>query len=63
MEPKSVRFLLDDEDRAVLDEIVRHDGDAPMSAVLRRLIRQEGRRLGIQLPNLTDKTELEEVLS
>jgi len=55
MEVKSIRFLLSDEYKAVLDEIVRRDGDPPMSSVLRRLIRQEGERRGIQLPILDDK--------
>jgi hypothetical protein len=45
----SVRFIMSNQDKAMLDAIVRADGDAPMSAVLRRLIRDEAQRRGIKL--------------
>lgn len=34
-------------DRALLDEFCRQDGDTPMAAVVRKLIRQEADRRGI----------------
>lgn len=40
-------FFLTADDRRVLKEIGNHDGSNNMSAVVRRLIRQEGRRLGL----------------
>lgn len=40
-------FWASESDRAMLTGICRHYGDAAYSAVLRRLIRDEARRLGI----------------
>jgi hypothetical protein len=57
----SVRFFMSDRDKAMLDAIVRADGDAPMSAVLRRLIRDEVQRRGIKLVDLEpEQTEVKD---
>jgi hypothetical protein len=45
----SVRFVLDERDKTMLEEIARRDGNASMSAVLRRLIRNEAATRNIQV--------------
>lgn len=45
---ESFRFVLSEQDKAILEKIAVHDGDANMSATIRRLIRQEGERRGIE---------------
>lgn len=44
---KTVRFVMREEDKTLLREIARADGDANMSATLRRLIRAEASRRGL----------------
>lgn len=44
-----LRIVATENDRALLNEIARHDGDASMSATIRRLIRDEAKRRGIQI--------------
>ena len=57
----SVRFIMSNQDKAMLDAIVKADGDASMSAVLRRLIRDEVQRRGIKLVDLEpEQTEVKD---
>jgi GAF domain-containing protein len=44
---KSVRFVVSERDRALLQTLAGQDGDASMSATLRRLIRAEAQRRGL----------------
>ena len=44
---KLMNFRIVGSDRTLLDRISQHYYDASMSAVLRRLIRQEAKRIGI----------------
>lgn len=53
----SVRFVLDGRDKALLEEIARRDGDASMSAVLRRLIRNEAALRNIQIDDKATANE------
>jgi hypothetical protein len=47
-------FILTQEDREVLNTIAEQDGTNGMSGVIRRLIRDEGRRRGILPPIVAD---------
>jgi hypothetical protein len=40
--------VANEQDRQLLEEIARQDGDTSMSATVRRLIRDEAQRRGIQ---------------
>lgn len=40
----SVRFELNPQDKALLEQLAVQDGDTSMSAVLRRLVREEAQR-------------------
>ena len=44
---KTVRFVMREEDKTLLREIAEADGDANMSSTLRRLIRAEASRRGL----------------
>lgn len=44
---EQIRLMMTQQDKAILEEIARRDGDAGMSATIRRLIRQESERRGI----------------
>lgn len=46
---ETVRFMLKPVDKELLRRLVEMDGDATMSATLRRLIRQEAERRGVQV--------------
>jgi hypothetical protein len=50
----SVRFLLTPSDKEKLDAIAAKDGNAPISATLRRLIRDEALRLDLGLAVTTE---------
>lgn len=58
---ETVRFMATPSDRALLEEIAQQDGDASMSATIRKLIRVEAARRGIQVP--TETTEPDAVLT
>lgn len=45
-----IRLVATEQDKALLDEISRRNGDAGFSATVRRLIREEAQRLGIWQP-------------
>jgi hypothetical protein len=45
-----IRFMATPEDRDLLNAIARQEGDAGLSATLRKLIRTEAQRRGIRLP-------------
>lgn len=47
---ESVRFVATEQDKALLDQIAKQDGNTSMSAIIRRLIRQEAERRGIAQP-------------
>ena len=51
-----IRLVATERDRRLLDEISRRNGDAGFSATVRRLIREEAARLGIdaRLPDGQD---------
>jgi len=52
---ESIRFVATELDKTLLNAIARQDGDSSMSATIRRLIRNEAKRRGIQI----DKAEVE----
>lgn len=45
-----IRLVATPQDKALLDEISERNGDAGFSATVRRLIREEAERLGIEAP-------------
>lgn len=45
--PDFVRLLLQPGDRTMLERLTANEGDASMSAVVRKLIRQEAQRRGL----------------
>lgn len=45
---ESIRFIATEIDKSLLATIARQDGDSSMSATIRRLIRQEAKRRGIE---------------
>lgn len=48
-EPKTewIRLVASPTDKATLEAITAHNGDDTLSATVRRLIRQEGKRIGL----------------
>lgn len=46
---ESIRFIATELDKTLLSAIARQDGDSSMSATIRRLIRQEAERRGIEI--------------
>ena len=46
---KSIRFVVDDEDKFLLASIAKLDGRTSMSATIRRLIRKEAQQRGIEV--------------
>lgn len=44
---ESIRFIATEQDKALLDAIAEKDGNSSMSATIRRLIRDEAVRRGI----------------
>ena len=45
---RMMNFKIADGDRALLEALSAHNSDASFSAILRRLIRQEAERIGIE---------------
>lgn len=45
-----IRLVATEQDRALLEQISTRNGDAGFSATVRRLIRDEAQRLGIEQP-------------
>lgn len=54
---ESMRFVATKDDMQLLAEIAKKDGDASMAATLRRLIRQEAQRRGIETQVLDNTPE------
>lgn len=54
---EGIRFMATELDKSLLAAIANQDGDAGMSATIRRLIRNEAKRRGIR----TDRTEADEI--
>ena len=52
-----IRFMVTDADRELLQQIAHQEGDAGMSATLRKLIRAEARRRGIADPPVKDAAD------
>lgn len=46
---ESIRFIATELDKSLLNAIAKQDGDSGMSATIRRLIRQEAQRRGIEV--------------
>ena len=46
---ESVRFVLTKQDKQILSELAKQDGQASMSAVIRRLIQLEAKERGIEV--------------
>ena len=53
---ESIRFMATERDIALLDRIAHQDGDAGMSATIRRLIREEAKRRGIETVSQPEST-------
>ncbi len=54
---KMMNFRIADSDRALLEGISRYYSDASMSAILRRLIRNEAKTIGISVVEHDEDTE------
>lgn len=46
---ESIRFVATEQDKTVLNQLAQQDGDTSMSATIRRLIRNEAKRRGIDV--------------
>lgn len=46
---ESIRFIATESDKSLLSAIAKQDGDSSMSATIRRLIRNEAQRRGIEV--------------
>lgn len=53
-----VRLLLQPSDRMLLERLAKIDGDTSMSALVRKLIRQEAARRGVQLADEQPENEV-----
>lgn len=51
---QQMRFTATEQDKALLDQISKQDGDSSMSASIRRLIREEAKRRGIDTVSQPD---------
>jgi hypothetical protein len=54
---ESIRFVTTAEDKRLLETLSAQDGDYNMSVTLRRLIRSEAQRRGIDAPVVMDEPQ------
>jgi len=54
---ESIRFIATEQDKNLLSQIARQDGDSGMSATIRRLIRNEAVRRGIRVETVSEVVE------
>jgi predicted CopG family antitoxin len=51
-----IRFVATEQDKALLDLISKQDGNSSMSAMIRRLIRDEAKRRGVEVVSQNEPT-------